>query len=385
MSPFDIGSITDQNLDALVIAQTRESSVIEFKLELPGKTDSDRREFLADASSFANARGGIILYGVATERDDRGQDTGIAKEVTGLTGINADSDIQRLEAMLRDGIDPPLTAQVRFQVVERNGKPPVIALGLFQSFAGPHRVVFSGSNRFWRRGQAGKYEPDVGELKDMFLGTAGWLDRAEKRRDDRRQKVQRVYGKDAQSRTLIHIFPLADLDYQIDILAHESTLCQACPPLESHGWSWRFNSDGYMVYHQPTEGFLSYTLWFRTGGVEGFASDYVKDWSLGDVTVKTLFLREMKQSMLEWSAKAIPVLQNSLLVPPPYAILVTIEGTAGARIPTGSGTRFSNYTIDEDLLALPPVLIDPARQTVEVALKPVFDTIAQSAGLASAK
>ena len=48
----------------LVDQKIGEHRTIEYKRELPGQGERDHREFLADASSFANAGGGYILYGV---------------------------------------------------------------------------------------------------------------------------------------------------------------------------------------------------------------------------------------------------------------------------------------------------------------------------------
>ena len=60
--PLD--SVTEAHLRALVSAGVAEGREIEFKLELPGGSDADKKEFLADVCSFANAGGGDILYGV---------------------------------------------------------------------------------------------------------------------------------------------------------------------------------------------------------------------------------------------------------------------------------------------------------------------------------
>src|SRR6266446_2080059 len=75
--------IDESDLQALVDAQVAERKTIEYKQALPGGTDDNKREFLADVSSFANAAGGNLL-------DD------------------VDAQKLRLENMLRDGIAPRL-------------------------------------------------------------------------------------------------------------------------------------------------------------------------------------------------------------------------------------------------------------------------------------
>ncbi|MCK5240903.1 ATP-binding protein [bacterium] len=48
----------------MISNQIQESRTIEYKESLPGNSDQDKREFLADISSFANAAGGDLLYGI---------------------------------------------------------------------------------------------------------------------------------------------------------------------------------------------------------------------------------------------------------------------------------------------------------------------------------
>ena len=68
----------------LVDQKIGEHRTIEYKRELPGQRERDHREFLADASSFANAGGGYILYGVEEEKDAQGHGTGIPADALGF-------------------------------------------------------------------------------------------------------------------------------------------------------------------------------------------------------------------------------------------------------------------------------------------------------------
>ena len=51
-------AIEENDLQALVDNQVAERKTIEYKESLPGNADGDKKEFLADVSSFANASGG---------------------------------------------------------------------------------------------------------------------------------------------------------------------------------------------------------------------------------------------------------------------------------------------------------------------------------------
>jgi hypothetical protein len=98
LSGIRLGDVTEPQLRALIDNNVSEGRRIEFKRDL-GKKDEDKREFLADVSSFANAAGGDLLIGVEA-------DTDIASELVGLPNKQADGEILRLENLIRDGIDP---------------------------------------------------------------------------------------------------------------------------------------------------------------------------------------------------------------------------------------------------------------------------------------
>jgi Schlafen, AlbA_2 len=86
--PFD--QIGVEDLQRLVTNEIAEGRTIEYKECLPGQTDRDHQEFLADVSSFANAVGGDLVYG-AKERRESGHATGIPESVEGLEAVNEDA------------------------------------------------------------------------------------------------------------------------------------------------------------------------------------------------------------------------------------------------------------------------------------------------------
>ena len=102
-------SVDETDLQALIDNKVAETKTVEYKESLPGNSDSDKREFLADTSSFANAAGGHLVYGI------REQD-GVPVELLGLKLPNTDAEILRRENMIRDGIEPRIPG-VSFRAV----------------------------------------------------------------------------------------------------------------------------------------------------------------------------------------------------------------------------------------------------------------------------
>jgi predicted HTH transcriptional regulator len=86
--PLD--AITEEDLQHLVRERVAERKRIEYKESLPGGSTDEKREFLYDVSSLANAVGGHLVFGMK-------EDAGVATEVCGLETADRDRDISRLE------------------------------------------------------------------------------------------------------------------------------------------------------------------------------------------------------------------------------------------------------------------------------------------------
>ena len=63
-----IDTIELKDFEQLLINAVSEGKTIEYKQQLPTNSDGDKKEFLADISSFANASGGDLIYGITEEK-----------------------------------------------------------------------------------------------------------------------------------------------------------------------------------------------------------------------------------------------------------------------------------------------------------------------------
>jgi hypothetical protein len=79
-----IDSITEGHLRSLIEDQVIELRLIEYKRELPGRSDRDKKEFLADVCSFANTAGGDLMYGIV-------ESGGTPQHLVGIAADNVDA------------------------------------------------------------------------------------------------------------------------------------------------------------------------------------------------------------------------------------------------------------------------------------------------------
>lgn len=57
--------ITEADLQRLVEDRVEENRQLEYKRDIPGTSDADKREFVRDVVSFSNSAGGHIIFGIA--------------------------------------------------------------------------------------------------------------------------------------------------------------------------------------------------------------------------------------------------------------------------------------------------------------------------------
>ena len=236
----DLESIKEEDLQAL-INNIPEGKTIEYKEFLNVRTDSEKKELLADVSSFANAAGGYLIFGMGAEK-------GIASDLHGLDIQNLDKEILRLENVIRDGLEPRIPGVIIQDIPLKNSNV-VILIYIPRSWALPHRVSFKGSSRFYSRNSKGKYLLDVTELRNLFLFTEK---RTEQIRNFRIERLSKIVSGETPlllskaPKIVLHIVPLDAFNpaASIDL----SSIKNDPAPLYAGGWSHRFNFDGYLIY-----------------------------------------------------------------------------------------------------------------------------------------
>ncbi|MCW5878024.1 MAG: ATP-binding protein [Anaerolineales bacterium] len=257
---------TIAEVNSLIENDVLESKTLEYKLEIPGASHDERKEFLADISSFANSSGGQILYGISAEN-------GIAREIIGIENSLLDNATLRLENLLRDSLQPRIHGIEFIRIpIEDTGRS-ILVLRVSKSFSSPHVVNYSGHWRFYGRNSGGKYPIDAIELRTAFQ----FYPEIEGRfRDFRAERISAI--KDNQlapplvglGRLCMHLIPLGYRDTNIDItrVKDEPQLYSLMSPIDSGIESVRFNLDGLISsWSSPQIGFASSYVQLRRMGL----------------------------------------------------------------------------------------------------------------------
>lgn len=163
MIPKTFDAIELRDVQTLIDNRISERRTLEFKRDLPGSSNDDRKEFLADITSFANAQGGDIIYGLA-------EDGGAAAHIHGLVINNHDGELRGIEDRILAGAEPRIPG-IALKWLATDDSKQVLVIRVPASALAPHRVVIANSGRFYGRKSNGKYEMDTQELREAFTAT----------------------------------------------------------------------------------------------------------------------------------------------------------------------------------------------------------------------
>jgi hypothetical protein len=365
-----IESIQESDLQALVDNNVVEWKTIEYKENLPGGSDAQRVEFLSDVSSFANASGGHLIYGI------RGR-AGVPTDLCGLSISDLDAAILRLESMIRDGIRHRIPGIACQPVALQNGTMAIV-LRIPRSWALPHMVTFKGHDRFYSRGSNGKYRLDVDELRTAFVLSGATTERI---RNFRTERLSNIVADETPVmlskgvRVILHIIPIGavDLVRRFDMSSLDLGRLR---PLYGAISRHRHNLDGYLTYDGERGAARSYLQVFRNGIIEAVSASLIgsggeERW-IPSITYETEILQALPRFLS---------VQQQLGVEPPLFIMLSLLGVAGYVMATETAFwQIEAQPIDRDTLLMPEVMVERFDVDPAEAMKPIFDTIWNACG-----
>ena len=151
--------ITSSDITDLIKNKYDERQSIEYKKEMYGRSDSDKRELLRDVSSIANAFGGYLIIGLDTDKD--------SVPVGTVSIPDAEVECHRIEQVCLASIEPRIPG-LRMRVIRLDSGEDIIIIIIPRSIKKPH-MVLSGLNQFWMRHNKTKSPMSVDEIRDAFV------------------------------------------------------------------------------------------------------------------------------------------------------------------------------------------------------------------------
>jgi hypothetical protein len=374
----ELQDISATDIVDLIKIKRKEDQEIEYKQKLPN--ESEIKEFLKDVSSFANASGGDIIFGIAEEKDENNQNTGMPKEIIGLPGINIDQEKLRLLNIISSNISPRITAQI--QPVEDFAEGPLLILRIRKSWRPPHMIYPNKDPKFYTRDNNGKRPLDIEQIRSAFLLSETIEEKILNTRNYRLSKV--VSGDtpvlvDKDAKVIIHLMPFESFyrRSQIDLSAVKSLGSDFIQPVRASGYDARFNFEGFVTYlgydcNNPSVN-QTYLQFMRNGIIESVES---RSLAFNKPHISILALQD---TIIKAVARFVEI-EKKLDVPPPFIIFISFLGVKGYTLEVPNAfPDMMNEIVNNDLL-LPDILIEDYNDSIKEKMRPSFDAIWQAGG-----
>lgn len=373
-------SINERDLNDLIENQIREDKTIEFKSAFPGNSDKDKKEFLADISSFANTSGGDLIFGIETQQ-------GVASRLVGFSESAIDGEILRLDNLLRDGIDP------RVPNIKMRPIPFQTAAALIvrvpRSWIPPHRVKYAGSAKFYARNSAGKYELDVSELRPLFALSATAAENIRRFRVERLAKI--VSGEISTPlrgphRLVLHVVPFGAFDplSRFDLRVIKPETDRLRPMGVSGRWIGpRHNFDGLLSFALCDRTCFSYIQLFRNGSIEMANTSLLANIERTDRSPERYIYDHYETEVANAIVNSISI-QKELGVEPPLFVMLSFLGVKDYVVAfSGSYSPGEGHPIDQNDLLIPEELIESFDSDIQEVTQRIYDIVWNAAGFSA--
>jgi hypothetical protein len=375
MIPKRLDNVTEDDLLALIRDELAEGRTIDYKRELPGNSDGDKKEFLADVSSFANTAGGDLIFGVD-------EDQGLPTQITGFQSADIDLELRRLESLLASGLDPRIRYAAR--VITCSIGQKILIIRTERSWTAPHRVIFKGHDKFYGRNATGKYPLDVNELRVAFTLSSTATERIRAFRTDRIIAVsnnQTPVPFAEEPKIVLHCMPLESFagQPQYDLPSfYGKDAAKYLWTIPRAGWSYQFNLEGLVAFdghdNYPSE---SYTQLYRNGVIEA-VSVIAREYQ-GKLMIPSGAYEKL---ILDYLPSCFHLLRE-LGASVPIVVALALTNTRGLRMGVDLFRAGGGHDIEQDTVILPETIVHEFSQPANKILKPMFDIVWNACGYAS--
>jgi len=150
----------------LVARETPESIFLDYKQTIATRSRSDKCEIAKDVSSFANERGGVVLYGIPEKKGGSGEP--IPVKSIGMAPIPGLLEV--IENILVDTLTPTLPELRARKVVLEEPPDKVVYLAWHpESWEAPHMIHAYGERRYYKRGNFRAVIMEEGEVERLYV------------------------------------------------------------------------------------------------------------------------------------------------------------------------------------------------------------------------
>lgn len=246
-----------KDVEYLVENKIAEGICLDYKSQNYGTSNGSKKELLKDVTAFANSSGGDLIIGITDDKYNQ------AHSMNGIESENIAMDVNRLEQIIYNGIEPKLnTAKIKYFKL-KNGRF-IIFIRVEASPIFPHMVSFQKNNKFYIRKSDKNILLDAYELRNIFLKSENIIENI---KNENKKIVAKVFANETTlplnislPKIIINFVPYSSEDNYKNII----DLNRYKMDFPEH----RINFDGILGYKTNQRGIESYCQLYRNGIIE---------------------------------------------------------------------------------------------------------------------
>lgn len=347
--------ITYKDIQDLIENSISESKTLDYKLQFPQNlNDSEKKELLADISSFTNTLGWDLIFGIKEKE-------WVAKEIIWCDIENLDNWKLKLESIIRTGIEPRINYEIK--EIKLDDLKYIIILRIKESFIKPHWISYQNNHKFYLRSSTWKYESELSELKDLFLSTDQISNKINAFKLKRLNTIE-INDSYMQFndglKIIIHIVPINS--QQIINLFDDKGLNSSFPPIYASGRNHRVNIDGFLTYSPNGN---SYTQIYKNWSIEVVRSQNNSD---------KIYYTWYEEEIINYIKQCLENLTKIWMSYPFYLSLCFLDISWYSLKRSNFHSLEHWYSYDKNLLDTWNVIINNI-DNIEKKIKPLFDVI----------
>jgi hypothetical protein len=367
-----IDDMTISDIESLVKSKIPEDLNIEYKSEVKISNDSEKKEFLADISAFANAYGGTIFYGIKEKE-------GVPINIIGIETDNIDNLIQTMEQLIISCIQPRIISY-KINNIKLGNSNYLVNIKIPQSWNSPHMVHHSRDTKFYLRDNNGKHQMSIDELKYAFKFSDSLSEQIKSFHSERIEKIRNnklQFNFPDKPFFIAHWIPLRAFQSLSYIKLDE---IRYIPQLMASSYNYhRFNVDGLTAYALDNEQITYYyTQIFRNGIIESVDFDIVHKEAPNNVFALQYFTDKIYKKFNEFLKF---IIENRLSQP----IIFLLSIVNAKDIPVDYKHRMREINVlDRNEINLNEIIIDNFDfENLELLIKPVLDSLWNACGFST--
>ena len=198
LNNIPINDINIQNIENLIKDQLPESKTLEYKGEMEGK--KERNTINEAVCGFANADGGLFIYGIEEDENKNPVIKGIS-----LEGTSWDEKKRSILSTIETNIEPRVDVEIKY--IELRDEKILILIKVPKSWNAPHCIKKNNGKirSFYIRRDGSTNPMEFEEIKNMFDLNSELQEKINRYRDER---VQNITSKnDDKYNVIFHAIP----------------------------------------------------------------------------------------------------------------------------------------------------------------------------------